>query len=57
MAMIGLGGLALVYFISRPAAPPPQTIIRTIPGTVNPTNTIITSGAGVINNLMDDLFP
>lgn len=57
MALIGVGGLALVYFMSRPAAAPPQTIIRTIPlNNSNPTNTAITTAGGVVNNLFDDIF-
>lgn len=56
MALIGVGGLALIYFISRPSAPP-QTIIRTVPvQTGNPTNTAINAAAGVANNIFDDIF-
>lgn len=56
--LLGLGGLGVVLLLSKKSTPPP-TIIRTVTPVNSSSATTaaaITAGAGVLNNVFDDLF-
>jgi len=58
LILIG-GGLLGLYLISKPKVATPPVLTYPpgyIPASANPTNTAITAGASVLNNLFNNVF-